>query len=84
MKDIEKSISMRCSICGNDQFSTVDERVEDIQEADDEVEIKCSDCGRVVTKEQLIEENSEIISANIEDIKEEFIGELQKKFKKMF
>lgn len=84
MKDIEKSISMKCSICGNDQFSTVDETIEDMQEASDEAEIKCSDCGRIVPKGQLIEENSEIINANIEDMKEELMEELQKEFKKMF
>lgn len=49
------SISLKCSVCGNDHFSAVDERSEDLQDAADEAEIKCFDCGRVVTKEQLIE-----------------------------
>lgn len=84
MKDMEKSISMKCNICGNDQFSSVDESIEDIQDAPDETEVKCSDCGRITTKEQLIEENSEIIVANIEDFKEEIMKQLQKEFKKMF
>lgn len=69
MKDMEKSIGMKCNICGNDQFSSVDESITDIQDAPDEIEIKCADCGRITTKEQLIEENSEIIDANIEDFK---------------
>lgn len=84
MKDMEKVISMKCNICGNDQFSTVDENVEDLQNAPDETEVKCSDCGRVTTKEQLIEENSEIIDANMDDFKEEIMKQLQKDFKKMF
>lgn len=67
MKNMEKSISMKCSVCGNDQFSTVDESTEDMMNAPDETEVKCSDCGRIITKEQLIEENSHIINANIED-----------------
>ena len=84
MKDLEKSISMKCSICGNDQFSTVDESIEDVQNAPDEAEVKCSDCGRVITKEQLIEENKHIIDANIEDFKGEIVKQLKKDFKKMF
>lgn len=84
MRDMEKGVSMKCSVCGNDQFSTIDETIEDLQVAPDETEVKCSDCGRVTTKEQLIEENSHIIDANIEDFKEEIISQLEKDFKKMF
>lgn len=78
------SIGMKCSTCGNDQFSTVDESIEDMLNAPDETEVKCSDCGRVTTKEQLLEENSHIIDANIEDFKDEIVRQLQKDFKKMF
>lgn len=84
MKDMEKSISMKCSVCGNDQFSTVDESIEDMMNAPDETEVKCSDCGRITTKEQLIEENSHIIDANIEDFKGDIMKQLKKDFKKMF
>ena len=84
MKDMEMSIGMKCSICGNDQFSTVDESIEDMLNAPDETEVKCSDCGRVTTKEQLIEDNSHIIDANIEDFKDEILKQLQKDLKKIF
>jgi uncharacterized Zn finger protein len=84
MNDMEMSISMKCSVCGNDQFSTVDECIEDMMNAPDETEVKCSDCGRVTTKEQLIEENSDIIDANVGDFKDEIVKQLQKDFKKMF
>ena len=84
MKNIEKRISLQCSICGNDQFSTIDENIENMMEAPDETEIKCSDCGRIVTKEQLIEENQHIIKANIEDLKEEAVKKLKKEFKNIF
>lgn len=84
MKDMEKIISLKCNICGNDQFSSVDEIIEDLQDAPPETEVKCSDCGRITTKEQLIEENSGIIDANIEDFKEEIMKQLQKEFKKLF
>lgn len=78
------SFSMKCSVCGNDQFSTIDDSIEDMLKAADETEVKCSDCGRVITKEQLIEENSHIIDANIDDFKDEIMKQLQKDFKKMF
>lgn len=84
MKDMEMSISLKCSVCGNDQFSTVDETIEDLLDAPDETIIKCSDCGRVVTKEGLIEENSPIIGANLEDLKKDIFKEEEKEIKKAF
>ena len=81
---MEMSISLKCSVCGNDQFSTVEENTEDLMDAPDETLIKCSDCGRVVTKEELIEENSHIIDANLEDFKEDIFKEVEKDLKKAF
>lgn len=73
MKDMEMKISLICSVCGNDQFSAIDENIIDIDEADDDIKVKCSDCGRVTTKEQLLEENTDVINSNIEDFKDEII-----------
>ncbi|WP_181005381.1 MULTISPECIES: ECs_2282 family putative zinc-binding protein [Clostridium] len=84
MKDMEMNIKLRCSVCGNDQFTALDESVKDINEAEDDIEIKCSDCGRIITKEQLIEENSSLINDNIEDFKDEVIKELDKEISKIF
>lgn len=84
MKDMEMNIKLRCSVCGNDQFLAVDESIKDINEAEDDIEIKCSDCGRIVTKEQLIEENSSLIDDNIEDFKDEVMKELDKEIRKIF
>ena len=81
---MQMTISLKCSVCGNDQFSAVDEAIQDIEEAGDEIEVRCSDCGRVITKEQLMEENSHIIDANLEDFKDEIIKVIEKDFKKMF
>jgi uncharacterized Zn finger protein len=77
-------ISMKCSVCGNDQFSTIDETFGELLDASDDTKVKCSDCGRITTKEQLIEENSNIIDANVEDFKEEIMKQLQKDLKRMF
>jgi uncharacterized Zn finger protein len=84
MKDMEMQITMKCSVCGNDQFSAVNEDLEDVQDAPDETEIMCSDCGKVTTKEQILSENSYLIEANIEDLKKDFVKQLEKDLKKRF
>lgn len=82
--NLEKMITLRCPVCGNDQFSAVDENIEDLRGAPDETRIKCSDCGCIKSKEELIEGNSELINANVEDFKEDIVKQLQKKLKRMF
>ena len=84
MKDLNINVNLKCYVCGNDDFSTVDEEIYDMLEASDDTEVKCSDCGRIVTKGQLIEDNSHIIEANVEDLKKEAIKEIQKDLKKVF
>lgn len=84
MKDLSRSVSLLCPVCGNDQFSAVDNDFEDLSDAPDETRVKCSDCGAIRTKAELIEENQEIINANIEDIKKEAISEIEKELKKAF
>lgn len=84
MKDMSKKITMRCNICANDHFLVVNSNIKDLLSAPDDTLIKCSDCGRTITKEQLILENRHIIDANIEDFKKEIIKELQKEFNKKF
>ncbi|WP_068505810.1 ECs_2282 family putative zinc-binding protein [Paenibacillus kribbensis] len=84
MKEFEKNISMNCSVCGNDQFLIIDDRISDLKDASDETKIKCSDCGTVTTKEQLIEDNSYKINANIEDFKEDIAKQVIKDIRKLF
>ena len=84
MKDMEMNVSLKCSVCGNDQFSTVDESVEDMLDAPDEALLKCSDCSREVSKEKIIQENGHISDANIEDFKKDIIKEAEKDLKKVF
>ena len=47
---MEMCISLKCSVCGNDQFSVVDETVEVLLDAPNDTLVKCSDCGREVTR----------------------------------
>lgn len=84
MKDLSRKVTLYCSVCGNDQFSTLDKGIDDLMEAPDSTKIKCSDCGRVFTKAELIEENQNVINANIEDIKNEAMKELEKELAKAF
>ena len=84
MKDMEMSISLKCSVCGNDLFSVVDETVEVLLDAPNDTLVKCSDCGREITKEEFIKENSHIIEANVEDFKADIMREFEKDLKKAF
>lgn len=84
MKDMEMSISLKCDVCGNDQFSVEDETTGELLDAPDDTLVKCSDCGREVTKEEFIKENSHIIEANVEDFKADIMKELEKDLKKVF
>lgn len=84
MKNMGMSISLKCSVCGNDQFSVVDETVEELLDAPDYTLVKCSDCGREVTKEEFIKENGHVIDANFEDFKADIMKEFEKDLKKAF
>lgn len=82
MKDYSRNVSLICPFCGNDQFSVVDYDGDDLREAPDNALIKCSDCGRITTKTDLLVDNQEIINANIEEIKEQVIEDFDKEIKK--
>lgn len=84
MKNLDRKVTLLCPLCGNDQFESLDEEFEDLLHASDDVRVRCSDCGSIFTKGELIESNQDIINANIEEIKQEAIKELEKKLKKMF
>lgn len=79
-----RNVSLHCPICGNDQFLCLDEEVVDLADAPYETKIRCADCNSVFTKADLIDGNQDIINANIEDIKNEALKEIQKELKKLF
>lgn len=79
MKDLSREVAMLCPLCENDQFECLDEEFEDGVDTLDEVRFRCSDCGSVFTKEELIAENAEVLDNAVEDIKEEFPKKLQSK-----
>lgn len=50
----------------------------------DTIRIKCSDCGKILTKAELLKENQSVINANIEDAKDEAMKEIKKELAKAF
>lgn len=55
MKDLSRNVKLFCNICGNDQFESLDEAFENLKEAPETVRVRCSECGKVFTKAELIE-----------------------------
>jgi hypothetical protein len=58
--------------------------IDDLSDAPDDTRIQCADCKNVFTKAELIEANQDVINANIEEVKEELLKDLDKKLKKLF
>lgn len=68
-----RSISLNCPTCGNTQF---------VGSGDNSAEpIACSSCGRTLTTDELIHENSENIAEHIDEMKEQVIKDISKHFK---
>lgn len=82
MKDLSRNVKLYCDVCGNDQFSTIDDIDCELKDAPDETKMQCSDCGKIFTKAELIELNQELIEANIEDIKKRLLRNLKKNYRK--
>ena len=83
MKDLSRKVSLLCPICGNDQFESLDVDHDDLMNAEADVRIKCSDCGNIFTKEELLRENAEIIDVAVEEVKQEAVKEIEKDLKKV-
>ena len=84
MKDLSRNITLLCPVCGTSQFESLNEGSEAFGDASDQAQYKCSDCGSIFTKEQLLEENSEKIDIAINEIKDDALKELDKELKKAF
>ena len=69
----DRSISMQCPTCGGTDF-----------ESDEGSEIRCIQCDRTMTKDELREANSERIQAEVEEVKAEIVKDIKRDFSKMF
>lgn len=79
-----RNVTLYCPTCGNDQFSCVDVEIDDLSDAPDDTRIQCADCKNILSKAELIEANQDVINANIEEMKQDLLKDLEKKLKKMF
>jgi len=78
----QRRISLHCPTCGSTQYEFscgVDETIE---------LVKCASCGRELTKDELLRENSENIHEHVreisEQVKEDVAKELRESLKKAF
>jgi predicted RNA-binding Zn-ribbon protein involved in translation (DUF1610 family) len=67
-----RNVSLQCPTCGNTQFAT----------SNDGPEVAtCASCGRKLTREELLRENSENISTHVDEIKEQVVGDVRKELR---
>lgn len=66
-----RSVAMICPTCGNREF-------EFGEEGDP---IRCMSCDREFTREELIEENGEVIDAELHEMKDQILGDVTKELR---
>jgi hypothetical protein len=64
-----RNVALNCPTCGGTDFEIPD---------DESQPVKCVRCGRQTSRDELIRENSENISENVEEVKTEVLKDLQK------
>ena len=82
MENLDRKVKLLCPICGNDQFVSLDEEIEDLLDAGDDVRMRCYDCGSEYTKLELIDNNTAIIDNAVDELAQEAVKELEKEFEK--
>ncbi len=82
MKNLARKVTLLCPLCGNDQFSSLDEEVEDFLHANDDVRVRCSDCGSEYTKREILDGNSAIVDNAVDELAQNAVKELEKELKK--
>lgn len=71
-----RDIELICPTCGGSQFEYGD----DIES--DHADVRCIGCDRVMTKEELIDENSESINEHAREVGKEAVDDLAKNMKR--
>ena len=84
INELCKNVSLICPVCGNDQFRIMGAEDNELKNMSGEVQVQCSDCGSVFSKEEIIEENSEKIDIAIEELKDDITAEIEKEVKRIF
>lgn len=73
-----RTIRLLCPTCGSDQFSQQEASGGAVQM------VICATCGREMTKDDLIQENNENITAHVDEVKQEIVDDIRKQFARMF
>lgn len=72
----DRSMNLLCPTCGGTQF-------EHVQGVDETIELtRCASCGREMTKDELIQENSENISEHVKEMGKEITRDLTDELRK--
>ena len=74
--DYSRSISMKCASCGGTQFEYDDE--------DESSVIRCAECDRVYTRDELMRANQARIDAGIEEMKDDVFEDVRKDLSNIF
>ena len=84
MENVERQIELLCGTCGNNMFEILDSNHKDLFDMPDNSEVKCSYCGRIYTKDELLQDNEGLINSNINDVILEFTRNLENELKRVF
>ncbi len=68
-----RSISLQCPTCGSTQFASSDDESSEI--------VTCASCGRELTRDELLRENSENISEHVKEIESQVVKDVEKELK---
>jgi uncharacterized Zn finger protein len=82
MEELSCTVELLCPLCGNKQFALLDKKIGDRLHASDDVQVRCSDCGYVCTKCDLLDENAEIINNAMIELAQRVESELEEVLKK--
>jgi DNA-directed RNA polymerase subunit RPC12/RpoP len=68
----DRSISLMCPTCGHKEFA---------YDESGEGPVRCTGCDREFTREELIAENGEVISGEVEALKPEILNDMRKEIR---
>ena len=80
LENLEREVSFLCPVCGYDQFSSLDERYPELDEAPDKIMVKCADCGATFSIEELKRYNTEKVEIAFDEFAEEVFSIVEKDF----
>ena len=80
--EIERKVTLRCPVCGNDQFESLNVDHDDLINAPETAKLRCSVCGKTHTKEDLIAANGEALDIAKDEIVADVMKDFEKQWKK--